>query len=69
MTISEETALSSSVEEAWSKETILSAVAPGDLAAMKLRMTLINAGEKTRLEVLLAVVAITCCVNLRTMSF
>ena len=69
VTIWEDTALSSSVEEACSKERIFSAVAPGELAAMKLRITLINAGENTRFEVLPAVVAITCLDNLHRLSF
>lgn len=70
VTILEETVLSSSVEEACSKERIFSSMSPGDLAAMKLRMTFINAGEKSRLEGFPAVVvAITCLNKLRTISF
>lgn len=69
VTIAEETVLSSSVEEACSKERIFSSMSPGDLAAMKLRMTFINAGENTRFEVSPEVAAITCLVKLRTISF
>lgn len=64
----EATPLSSSEEEASRRDTICSLVASEELAAMKLRAMLIDAGENTTL-VFFVVVAATCLASAKTSSF